>query len=714
MDFDLDRPICGRTIYGADMNTQMIRLLNEYIKAASRATDAEALGEIKKTYRGRFDAEFAGAGDRELFDAAASVFEAISELVSERNDLKRLCSQHIMTDIEAQENKRVQRILDLNLLTYHFQPIIRVDDGQIFAYEALMRSREADGITPFHILKYAALTDRLGDVEKYTFINVLSYVRDNPTMFEGRKVFINSLPSVRVDGEGHAQKELLLASLPDKIVVEMTESAEFSDEELNAIKSRYDRLNVPIAIDDYGTGYSNINNLLRYTPNFVKIDRSLLSGIQDNPNKKHFVREIIDFCHANSIMALAEGVETADELRTVILLGVDLIQGFYTARPAATVLQALPFELRSEISAYRREREDGKKLRLYCAQSGETVPVDKLCREGYRVIRIGSDDMSGTVTITSAPEDDSEIHIEVADGFSGRVILNSATLKNSVGSPCIDIGSGCDLTLELIKKSSLIDGGIRVPANSRLYMEGLGNLDITLGNSNYYGIGNDAKSAHGRLIFDQEGTISISAVSYAGVLIGSGLGGEINIMRGKYILNARGSMNVCLGSLDGDTTIELHGCDFDCNAAGAVSIIAGSMSGNSDIHCIYSSIKARCDSQLAVGFGSLHRGGSRIFIESAHIDIEANADNLTVMGSMTETSDIRLERSSINLVAEGSQALLFGGFTGGTQLSVADIDIYGELNSDFDTCLVADAGDVNISGGKFRFLINRNETDRII
>ena len=63
--------------------------------------------------------------------------------------------------------------------------------------------------------------------------------------------------------------------------------------------------------------------------------------IEDSPQKQHFVKDIIDFAHDNDILALAEGVETEDELMTVIMLGADLIQGYFTAKPEKEMLQSV-------------------------------------------------------------------------------------------------------------------------------------------------------------------------------------------------------------------------------------------------------------------------------------------------------------------------------------------------------------------------------------
>ena len=83
--------------------------------------------------------------------------------------------------------------------------------------------------------------------------------------------------------------------------MELTEQTEISDEELSEVKESLLRLGAATAVDDYGTGYSNIVNLLRYMPDYVKIDRSLISDIQNSPQKQHFVRDIIGFSHDKGV-----------------------------------------------------------------------------------------------------------------------------------------------------------------------------------------------------------------------------------------------------------------------------------------------------------------------------------------------------------------------------------------------------------------------------
>ncbi len=241
-------------------------------------------------------------------------------------------------------------LLEMNLFNYHFQPIVDAKTGDIYAYEALMRPDSSIGMNPLQVLETASVYKRLYDVEKATIFNVMERFSNDFDKFSGRKVFINSIP-------GHFLNETDNKIVSDKysdymkyVVFEITEQNSVSDEELAAIKRVGNAMaNNHIAIDDYGTGHSNIVNLMRYTPQIIKIDRFLISGIHRDVNKQMFVRSTIEFARLNKIQVLAEGVETSEELRTVIDLGVDYVQGYYTARPAAEPLANIAEEIRNEI-----------------------------------------------------------------------------------------------------------------------------------------------------------------------------------------------------------------------------------------------------------------------------------------------------------------------------------------------------------------------------
>ena len=293
------------------------------------------------------------------FDKVSSqddIERLLNNAVSNKNGNKIRDRKLLMTgDFSKEEQemaKRVEDLLDNNKFDYHFQPIADAKTGMIFAYEALMRPVSDPYIPPTVVIEYAERMGRLEEVEKYTFLNVLNVIENNLDAFRFKKVFINSLPGIKVRGDDRTVIMNKLRKISDMVVIELTEHSELDDETLTDMKDYYRRLGLQSAVDDYGTGYSNVVNLLRYMPDYVKIDRMLIAGIEDNPQKQHFVSEVIRFAHENRFKVLAEGVETSAELETSIKLGTDFIQGYYTGRPVKEIAKELAPSVREEIFRY--------------------------------------------------------------------------------------------------------------------------------------------------------------------------------------------------------------------------------------------------------------------------------------------------------------------------------------------------------------------------
>ena len=267
---------------------------------------------------------------------------AISKKNTDKANARKLFEKRDLTEEELRDARVVSSILDDNKIIYSFQPIIEVKTARIYGYEALMRADVAQPLSPMDVLRYAEYYGRLYDVEKATFTNVINTMKKNKgKLTGGKKIFINSIPGYLLKEEDIFVLESYVSEHPDSIVVELTEHSEVSDESLRIMKKTYEKMGIKTAVDDYGTGYSNVSNLLRYEPDYVKIDRALLANIEESPQKQHFVRDIIEFSHDNGIKALAEGVETEDELRVVIQLGADLVQGYFTARPQKEMIQSI-------------------------------------------------------------------------------------------------------------------------------------------------------------------------------------------------------------------------------------------------------------------------------------------------------------------------------------------------------------------------------------
>ena len=250
----------------------------------------------------------------------------------------------------------VKMLLDENRFNYHYQPIVSAKTGEIFAFEALMRPDIDPYIGPAVVIEYAEHLGRIYDVERSTFFNVLREYEKKRRLFNNRKLFINCITGVTWSDEDTEIVAAKLKKYADSIVLELTEQREASDEMLDKMKAQIRKLGIQSALDDYGTGYSNVVNLLRYMPDYVKVDRMLLSGIEDNPQKQHFVREVVQFAHDNNFLVLAEGVETSAELKTCIEIGADLLQGYYIGRPMPEIIGEIASEVREEIFRYNSRK----------------------------------------------------------------------------------------------------------------------------------------------------------------------------------------------------------------------------------------------------------------------------------------------------------------------------------------------------------------------
>ena len=282
----------------------------------------------------------------------------INKVVNSKNHNKKLKSQKeiVLSELSKEDMlkcKEVEKILDNNLLSYFFQPIVKVSDGEIFGYEALMRYEGDAELTPSEILKCAASLDRLYDIEKASFNGVIDCLENNPVKFISKKVFINSLPAHQLEGKDEEDLFARFKRHLGRLVVEYNEISEFKDEAmLNKRKEDYLNLYIEIALDDYGSGYSNVNNLIRYNPRYVKIDYGLIHEINTSAQKRHFVKNIISYASKSNISVIAEGVETEEELRTVIDLGVNLVQGYYTGAPAKDAVQKIDSEVAAKIKRF--------------------------------------------------------------------------------------------------------------------------------------------------------------------------------------------------------------------------------------------------------------------------------------------------------------------------------------------------------------------------
>jgi EAL domain-containing protein (putative c-di-GMP-specific phosphodiesterase class I) len=121
---------------------------------------------------------------------------------------------------------------------------------------------------------------------------------------------------------------------PAHIFLEVTESVFFEDApRATAVLREIKDLGVGLTMDDFGTGYSSLNYLRRFPFDVVKIDRSFIGDLTEDPATRAIVSAIIDLGHVLDLTVVAEGVESRTQLDEVIDLGIDRAQGFYISHP---------------------------------------------------------------------------------------------------------------------------------------------------------------------------------------------------------------------------------------------------------------------------------------------------------------------------------------------------------------------------------------------
>jgi EAL domain-containing protein (putative c-di-GMP-specific phosphodiesterase class I) len=145
--------------------------------------------------------------------------------------------------------------------------------------------------------------------------------------------------SVRILHEAHFAeriKELLetLRVAPEQLELEITESVIMADPaRALEILARISRMGVTLSIDDFGTGYSSLAYLKKLPVNAVKIDKSFVRHMTEDPNDAQIVRSTIDLAHNLGLKVIAEGVENSAVCDQLIALGCDEAQGYYLSRP---------------------------------------------------------------------------------------------------------------------------------------------------------------------------------------------------------------------------------------------------------------------------------------------------------------------------------------------------------------------------------------------
>lgn len=250
----------------------------------------------------------------------------------------------------------LDRLIDQRLVRFALQPILDVHTAEIYGYEMLMRPQLTELRSVDDVLRLARSYSKMQQIEHLTlFDGMETFVSLDQAgrLAPGAKVFLNSVASHQISKN---DREIFFGRFKDyfdRLVLEITESdpydTEITQHKIDSIRSRGGQ----IALDDYGSGFNSDAILLFLAPDLVKIDLTIIRDIHKDPNRQSVLHYLVSYAKPRGILVLAEGVETAEELAYVVQNGVDLLQGYYIAKPNLEPPTVAP-EVLEEVRKARR------------------------------------------------------------------------------------------------------------------------------------------------------------------------------------------------------------------------------------------------------------------------------------------------------------------------------------------------------------------------
>lgn len=255
--------------------------------------------------------------------------------------------QYYSVEMTARASESLALENDLRLaiergeLLLHYQPQVSLHGGEVVGAEALVRWHHPrlGLVPPAHFIPLAEETGLIVPIGEWVLRTAVAQARSwHDEGFRVRLAVNFSARQFRVPELGDTVENVLRDAGLDPHYLEMELTEGILIREPKVITQLFDRLaktGVRFAIDDFGTGYSSLNYLKQMPVNVLKIDQSFVRDVPGDADGSAIVAAIITMAHALGMQTVAEGVETAEQLRFLHRNGCDVVQGYFTGRPAA-------------------------------------------------------------------------------------------------------------------------------------------------------------------------------------------------------------------------------------------------------------------------------------------------------------------------------------------------------------------------------------------
>ncbi len=244
---------------------------------------------------------------------------------------------------QIQENlksvKLLKHALEHDNLVPFYQPIYNVQEQKIEKYEALARIVRTDGdiILPFRFLDIAIKSKLYPNITKTIIKKSFEFFKDKNYEFS---INLSIIDITNRDTVAFIINSLENYDATHRVVFEILESDKIGNyEELKEFIKSVKEFNCKIAIDDFGSGYSNFAHILELNIDYLKIDGSLVKYVTTDTNSRIITQTIISFAQSLGIKTIAEFVEDEISLNLLEDMGIDFIQGYYIGKPEPTLVK---------------------------------------------------------------------------------------------------------------------------------------------------------------------------------------------------------------------------------------------------------------------------------------------------------------------------------------------------------------------------------------
>jgi EAL domain-containing protein (putative c-di-GMP-specific phosphodiesterase class I) len=294
------------------MNIINVKDMNISIRASYTCSESRLLEELEVAleYAKKNGYKFVDYGECKVFD------RNVNNIVEVKKILKNAITNSLVVPV--------------------YQPILMLNDNTI-KYEVLMRIQEDENtlLTPDKFLEIAKEHNYYNTISEMLIFKALDYFSSSDKTFSINISFLDMKNHEFVD---RLEKKIIECNVRNRIIFEIIESDILDDILIfDLFIKRFKELGVQIAIDDFGSGYSNFAHIFKLNPDYLKLDGSLITNIITDEKIHILVKTVIELAHKLDIKVIAEYVSTKELYDALSILDVDAMQGYYIGYPDKSI-----------------------------------------------------------------------------------------------------------------------------------------------------------------------------------------------------------------------------------------------------------------------------------------------------------------------------------------------------------------------------------------